>query len=93
MNTHMPAGAGAPVVACRAIGGGSLVIDDCPYCHCRHHHGTGDLPGPFYGHRLPHCEERRLSAASVSRMRAGYYLVRVVTPRMIRRRREGVRRC
>src|SRR5262245_62061578 len=48
-----------------------LIIDDCPYCHCRHVHGRGDSDPArptwvptgdngwcmSHGPRVPHCEK------------------------------------
>lgn len=50
----------APQVPARAVRGcdgvWDLIIDTCPYCHCRHFHGGGGADQPSsYGHRNSHC--------------------------------------
>lgn len=46
---------GIPVLWCTLAKDGIGLSGLCPHCKKKHSHGSGNRPGPVWGHRNPHC--------------------------------------
>jgi hypothetical protein len=79
MSDRRNASAASPLVPVRrSRSGRQLIVDRCPHCFERHHHGAagerGCGPGRsiWHGHRVAHCRDPRAED--------GYFLVECAVP-------------